>query len=123
MRVAVAADGDSIDSQVDPRFGRCPFYVVVDPETMSHESMANPGRTAAGGAGMVAAQALVKAGVSDVIARDVGPNAMTALEAAGIGAYTTSGGTVADAVKALKEGALARVSGATVSQHHGMRQG
>ncbi|MGE5485283.1 MAG: NifB/NifX family molybdenum-iron cluster-binding protein [Ignavibacteriales bacterium] len=123
MLVAVAAQGERMDSHVDPKFGRCPYFVVVDPETMKGESLPNPGAGASGGAGMSTAQALVKAGVSAVIAGNIGPNAITALSSAGIGAYIVSGGTVADAVDAYKAGTLARVERATVPQHAGVGRG
>ncbi|NPV71434.1 MAG: NifB/NifX family molybdenum-iron cluster-binding protein [Firmicutes bacterium] len=119
MKVAVPAQGKGMDSQVDPRFGRCLYFVVVDTETMRHESLPNPGVDAPGGAGMKTAQALVQAGVSAVIVGNVGPNAISALQAARIDAYSGVSGTVAEAVEAYKGGNLAPITGPTVSQHFG----
>lgn len=119
MKIAIAAQGKALDSQVDPRFGRCPYFVLVDTATMQYTSLPNPGIDAPGGAGMKTVQALVQAGVSAVIACNVGPNAIAALRAAGIGAYSAPNGTVAQAFEAFKGGRLAPMSGPTVSVHSG----
>ncbi|HHV79014.1 MAG TPA: dinitrogenase iron-molybdenum cofactor biosynthesis protein [Firmicutes bacterium] len=120
MKVAVAAQGREMNSEIDPRFGRCPYFVLVDTETMQHEWFANPGVTASGGAGMQTVQTLVKKGVSAVIVNNVGPNAIEGLKAAGIGVYSAVKGTVREAVEAFREGKLAPIEGATVFQHFGV---
>lgn len=52
MKIAVTAMGRTVNDRVDPRFGRCPFYVIVDTRTMKTEAVENTGRNLAGGAGV-----------------------------------------------------------------------
>ena len=84
MRIAVTAQGEDLDSAVDPRFGRCRSFIIVDPESDGFEVFSNEGVMASGGAGTQSAQFLADKGVDAVITGNVGPNAARALEAAGI---------------------------------------
>jgi predicted Fe-Mo cluster-binding NifX family protein len=120
MRIALTAQGMDLDSAVDLRFGRCRNFVIVDTESDKFEAFSNESVMASGGAGTQSAQFLVNKGVDVVVTGNVGPNAARALEAAGIKVYTTSSGTVRDALQAYKAGKLSTVSGATVNSHHGM---
>ncbi len=120
MRIAVTAQGADLDSAVDPRFGRCRNFVIVDSDSDGFEAFSNEGVMASGGAGTQSAQLLANKGVGAVVTGNVGPNAARALEAAGIKVYAATSGTVRDALQAYKEGRLSPVSGATVDSHHGM---
>ena len=66
MRVAVSASGPTLDSQVDPRFGRCAYFVVVDTGTMAAEAIENASVAAAQGAGIATAQMIAGKGVAAV---------------------------------------------------------
>jgi len=105
---------------MDPRFGRCRNFVIVDSDSDKFEAFSNESVTASGGAGTQSAQFLANKGVGAVITGNVGPNAARALEAAGIKVYSAASGTVRDALEAYKVGKLSPVSGATVDSHHGM---
>lgn len=106
-RVAVTVGSPGLDVEVEPKFGRAPFIVLVDPETMAWESLANPGWDARGGAGVRVAQVLSDHRVSDAVSGDFGPNAEDALEAAGIAMHRCGSGTTArKAVDLLKAGDL-----------------
>ncbi len=120
MKVAVCSTGDKLDSQLDPRFGRCAYFVLVDTDTLDSQAVENPGVMSAQGAGIQAAQLISSLGASAVIAGNLGPNAHQALAAAGIKTYGCTGKTVRDAVDALKSGALEEISGPTVGAHFGM---
>jgi len=120
MRIAVTAQGTDLDSAMDPRFGRCRSFVIADSDSEEFEAFSNDGVMASGGAGTQSAQFLANKGVDAVITGNVGPNAARALEAAGIEVYSTTAGTVRDALQAFKAGKLSAVSGATVDSHHGM---
>jgi predicted Fe-Mo cluster-binding NifX family protein len=120
MRIAVTAQGADLDSAMDPRFGRCRNFVIVDSDSDRFEAFSNESVMASGGAGTQSAQSLVNKGVDAVVTGNVGPNAARALEAAGIKVYVATSGTVRDALQAYKEGRLSPVSGATVDSHHGM---
>jgi predicted Fe-Mo cluster-binding NifX family protein len=120
MRIAVTAQGVDLDSAMDPRFGRCRNFIIVDPESDKFDAFSNESVTASGGAGTQSAQFLANQGVDAVVTGNIGPNASRALEAAGIKVYTMAGGTVRDAFQAYRAGKLSTVTGATVDSHHGM---
>lgn len=52
MKIAVTATGPSLDSQVEARFGRCAYFLIIDTETMLFEGIENPNIALGGGAGI-----------------------------------------------------------------------
>ena len=123
MKIAVTSTGNTIDSPIDPRFGRCQFFIFVDQETMECEAAENEAVMASGGAGPQAAQFVANKGVEAVLTGNVGPNAVSALKAAGIKIYIGSTGTVKETVSLFKNGQLQEVGEATVASHTGMGGG
>lgn len=105
--MAISAEGPSMESRADPRFGRCAYFVIVDTETGSYEAVPNSAAQAAGGAGIRAAEILARKGVEAVATGNVGPNAVASLEAAGITIYLGAIGTVQETLQAFREGRLA----------------
>ena len=71
MKVAVSSNGPSLDAAVDPRFGRCNYFVIVDTETMQFESLQNVSQYAAHGAGIQSAQTIAGKGVKAVLTGNV----------------------------------------------------
>ena len=123
MKLAVCAKGEGLKAEVDQRFGRCPFFVVVDTKNKGVvESLSNENAEAAGGAGPQAAQLLAGRDIEAVVLGNVGPNAVEALRAANIKAYSGVTGTIEDTLEKFLEGSLKLVSEATVSSHSGMRK-
>jgi len=120
MKIAISSTGKDIGSQIDPRFGRCQYFVFIDPETMEFEALENEGVMATGGAGVQAAQFVLQKGGNALITGNLGPNAASALSASGIKVFLVSGGTIRDVVQAYKSGSLKEASGATVPPHFGM---
>jgi predicted Fe-Mo cluster-binding NifX family protein len=106
MKVAVASTGEALNAPVDPRFGRCPYIVVVDTETMESEGHKNPGALAGTGAGIAAAQLASDAGAEAVICNVIGPHAYRALDEGGIEVYGGASGTVESTVTNLADGEL-----------------
>jgi len=123
VKVCVSAVAETLDAQVDPRFGRCPYFVVVDSETMQFEAISNMASGAMGGAGIQAAQIIAGRGVKVLITGNVGPNAFQALSASGIKIVTGAFGTVREAVEKFKKGELRETSAPTVRGHFGMGMG
>ncbi|MGM0653394.1 MAG: NifB/NifX family molybdenum-iron cluster-binding protein [Bacillota bacterium] len=123
MKLAVCAKGEGLKAEVDQRFGRCPFFVVVDTEKSEViESISNENAQAAGGAGPQAAQLLAGRNVEAVVLGNVGPNAIEALKAAKVKVYSGVTGTVEDTLKKFLEGSLKLVAEANVSSHSGMQE-
>ncbi len=122
MKIAITAKGIGMDSEIDPRFGRCGYFVIIDTETMESESIVNGSAMASGGAGPQAAQAISKIGAKVIITGNVGPNAHQTLEAAGIEIITGSKGTVSEMVERYKKGELSSSDSPTVGSHAGMNK-
>jgi predicted Fe-Mo cluster-binding NifX family protein len=123
MKVAVSSNGNNLDAQLDPRFGRCAFFLVVNPDDMSFEALNNESAAQGGGAGIQAAQFLASQGVGAVITGNCGPNAVQTLSAAGVDLFAGQAGTVKEVVEKFKKGNLRPTSEATVNSHFGMASG
>ena len=123
MKVAVSATGEDLDAQIDPRFGRCQYFIIVDVDSMKYEAVLNESAMASGGAGIQAAQSVAGMGVEAVITGNVGPNAFQTLSASGIKIVTGANGIVKDAVERYKKGELKETVTPTVGSHSGMGRG
>jgi len=109
MKIAVSASGESLDSNVDPRFGRCPYFIIVDTEDnkiKSHEVVTNEAVQAMRGAGIQAAQTVANKGAKVVITGNIGPNAFNVLSQTGIKVFTGVSGKVDEALKKYLKGEL-----------------
>lgn len=122
MRVVVSAGGEGEGAPVDPRFGRCPYFVFVDTETGDVVSRVNEAVASGHGAGVQAAQFVAQEGAEVAISGHLGPNAYQVLSAAGVKAYQSPVQTVADAIAALEAGDLSPISGPTGPAHAGSRR-
>jgi predicted Fe-Mo cluster-binding NifX family protein len=112
-----------MDASVDPRFGRCQYFVFVDSETMEYEAMPNPSIGASSGAGIQAAQTVADKGANVVITGQVGPNAIQTLGATNISVVTGASGTISDAIEQYKSGGLQQSGSPTVPAYSGMGGG
>ena len=118
MKVAVTSQGTDLEAGVDPRFGRCRYFVLVDTETGDFRAVDNAQNlNAPSGAGIQAAQNVVNLGAEAVLTGHCGPKAFGALSAAGVKVYVGVEGTVREAVKALQAGELQVSAGADVEGH------
>jgi predicted Fe-Mo cluster-binding NifX family protein len=120
MKVAVSSNGENLDAQLDPRFGRCQFFLVVNPADMSFEALNNESAAQGGGAGIQTAQFLASQGVAAVVTGNCGPNAVQTLSAAGIELFGGQAGTVREVIERFKKGNLKQTSEANVDSHFGM---
>jgi predicted Fe-Mo cluster-binding NifX family protein len=120
MKIAISATAANLDADVDPRFGRCQYFVIVNPDTMELESMENTGAMAGGGAGIATAQTIAGKGIEAVLTGNCGPNAYQVLSAAGIKVVTGVSGKVQQAVEDYKSGKLKASSQPNVPGHFGM---
>ena len=115
MKIAVSAMKPSLNSPVDPRFGRCRYLIFVDPDTMEVESMENPNLMGLGGTGPQTAQFVVSKGAGVLLTGRCGPSTQQVLSTAGVQVLTGIGGTVKQAVESYIGGALEEVPQVTVS--------
>ncbi len=105
MKIAVTAKGETLDSQLDPRFGRAQNILLVDTETLEFEVIDNnENKSAFKGAGIQAAAMICDADVQALITGFCGPNAFKTLAAAGVKVVPDQAGRVIDAVQQFKQG-------------------
>ena len=123
MKIAITATGPTLDAEVDPRFGRCQYFIIADTETMQFEAMDNSSATAAGGAGISAGQAIAGKGVQAVLTGNCGPNAHQVLSSSGIQIITGVSGKIKDAIDGYKSGKFQASAQPNVPDHFGMGGG
>lgn len=119
MKICITSVGKDLDSPVDPRFGRCANFIIVDTETMEFRVIPNMNASQMGGAGIQAAKDVVGEGVKAVISGAIGPNAIDVFNSAGIKFYNAIPGSVRDNIYAFKDGRLQSGYGPTVPGHFG----
>jgi len=122
MKVAITAVGDNLDAEVDPRFGRCNRFLIVDLRDLSYEVLPNTAQYEGHGAGISAAQTIIGKGVGAVIAGSFGPNAFRMFDAAHIPMYTFRG-KVSAAVQKLRNNQLTPIPSPTDGSHSGLVSG
>jgi predicted Fe-Mo cluster-binding NifX family protein len=123
MKIAVTAASPSLDATIDPRFGRCPYFLIVETDDMRFEAVANPSLSLGGGAGIQAAQLMAEKGVRHVLTGNCGPNAHQTLSAAGIGVIVGCSGAVRNAITEFAAGRLAATAEPNVADHFGTAAG
>jgi len=107
MKIAVTSQGRELDSQVDPRFGRGAYILIVDSETLSFEVLDNKDNVnSLKGAGIQAAANIHNKGAEVLLTGFCGPNAFKTLNAAGVKVANDASGTVREAVKSFLDGKL-----------------
>lgn len=121
MKLCISSEGATLDSRVDPRFGRCRTFIIVDTETMAFEAVDNTGTGAPGGAGIQAGQLAASRGARAVLTGNVGPNAFQTLQAGGITIYTGVSGTVREAVEGFKKERYQATGNPTAAAKAGMK--
>ena len=121
IKIGISSRGKDLDAEVDQRFGRCQYLLIIDSDTKHIESIDNQGAMASGGAGIQTAQTLARKGVDVVITGNVGPNAFQTLSAANIKIFTGATGTVSDALDKFEKGELHQANNPNVGSHFGMR--
>ena len=118
MKIAISSEGTSLESPVDPRFGRAKHFVLVDTDTgefSAHDNAQN--LNAPQGAGIQAAQTVARLDAKAVLTGHVGPKAFTTLHAANVAVYTGTSGTVKEAIDQFKSGRLIPTTKADVEGH------
>lgn len=106
MLIAVSSAGNNLDSCIDPRFGRCPYFIFVDPETLEYDAVPNPGCNAGGGSGVEAAQEVVNRGAGALITGYCGPHAFGVLAASGVKIYQAPAMIIRKALDLYRQGRL-----------------
>lgn len=118
MKVVVTAQGATLDSPIDSRFGRARYFLLIDTDTghlTAHDNVQN--LNAPQGAGIQAAQVVVQLGAEAVLTGHVGPKAFATLQAGRVAVHPGATGTVRQAVEAFRSGRLPPTAKANVEGH------
>lgn len=118
MKIAFSASGDTLDAQLDARFGRAAKFIIINSETDEFDVVDNTQNlNAAQGAGIQSAQHVVATGAVALVSGHTGPKAFKVLQAAGVEIYLSSEATVRNAYQAWKNGELKKIDAADVEGH------
>jgi len=123
MLIAVSTAEPNLNSQINPHFARCQFFLIINPETMEFEVMDNTRYMADRGAGIPSAQAIIHKGVNVVLTGKCGPNAFYTLSGAGVKVITDVSGPIPEVIKSFIEGKFQSDSQPNPSGDFGMRIG
>ena len=123
MKIAISASGPDFGASVDPRFGRCPYFLFIDIETMEFEAVENPNISSASGAGIQSAQLIANKGAKALLTGSCGPNAFQTLQAAGVQVIVGAMGSIKEAVEQYKAGKFQPIAQPNVPSHFGLGEG
>lgn len=63
MKIAITSEGNSLESKMDSRFGRCAYFAIHDTDTKTTDFFANPAKDASDGAGPKAVEFIASKGL------------------------------------------------------------
>jgi len=118
MKIALTISEKNEKSKVDPRFGRCPYFLIIDEETGEKKIIDNTKNlNAMQGAGIQSAQNLLKENPDVLITGNIGPKAFSLLSSK-VKIYLGAGGlSIEEALEKFKKGELQLASGANKPGH------
>jgi len=119
MKITITSTGETLDSQVDPRFGRAAYFLIGDSKANEFKAVKNENVAAGGGAGISSGKLVTDAGVEAVLTGNCGPNAERTLRTANVKLYIGAKGTVAEAIELFRSGKLTEAEGPNVPSHSG----
>ncbi len=116
MKVCISLSGKTLDSLIDFRFGRCPYFLVVNLKDKNKVKVVKNSATKAfRGAGISAAQLVADLGVGVVITGNIGPNAFSVLQSVGVKIFQGANITAKEAIEKFKKNELLEITAATGS--------
>ena len=104
MKLAISAIEGHINAEVDPRFGRAAYFLIVDTDTMAVKAIRNPNLEALLGAGIQSAELVAREGAEVVLTGECGVHAFAALSRLGVKVVTGVTGRVSDAIRTFTQG-------------------
>ena len=117
-KIAFTTAGQGLDAALDQRFGRAANFLIYDTDQKSTRIIENQqGRSAAQGAGIQAAETIVRAGVDTLVTGHCGPKAFKVLDAAGVRVFNCCAATVDEALHELRAGRLIAAENSDVEGH------
>ncbi len=118
MKIAVTSQGTSLDAEIDPRFGRAAYILIVDTDTLAFEVVDNSiNVNAFKGAGIKAATTVFEKGAKVLLTGYCGPKAFQTFEAVGVKVVSDIAGTVEEVVMNFKNGKFEYTDAANAEAH------
>ncbi|ACN14660.1 hypothetical protein HRM2_15510 [Desulforapulum autotrophicum HRM2] len=113
MKLCITAAGKSIDANIDTRFGRAPWFLIVDTDTGTIiEAVENTAVAQGQGAGIAATKLVTAKNIDAVLTGTVGPNAAQLFQTTGVSVFegVSSQDTVEQALAKFKQGAFGKTT-------------
>ena len=117
MKIFITATGKTVKDNVDPKFGRCDYYLIYDTETKSVDAKENPYKTGQSSVGISLAQTVINSGAKIAISTNFGPNAYRVLKEGEISMYKAASEiSIEQAIANYLNGELEEVKVATTHE-------
>jgi predicted Fe-Mo cluster-binding NifX family protein len=123
MKIAISSTGKTLDNEIDAKFGRCAYFLIVEVEKNEIKNfnvIENTAKAQMGGAGITAGEIVANQKPDVVITVNLGPRAFSVFKQFGIKVYKGQG-KIKDVVQKFIEGKLEEISNATGPQHEGLK--
>jgi len=123
MKIAISSTGNNLESEVDARFGRCSYFLIVEIENneiKDFKAIENTAKAQMGGAGITAGEIVAKQKVDAIITVNLGPRAFSVFEQFKIKIYQGEG-KIKKAVQDFLDGNLKELTNANGPQHVGLK--
>ena len=123
MKIAISSTGKSIEDEVDARFGRCAYFLIVeieDKKVKDVKAIENTAKSQMGGAGITAGEIVANKKVDAVVTINLGPRAFSVFEQFGVKVYQGQG-KIKEVVQDLIDNKLKEMKNATGPQHAGLK--
>jgi len=116
MKIAISTTSGGLEDKISEVFGRAESFTIVeveDGEIKNVEVVKNEFAEKEGGVGASVSQFLVDKGVEVVLTENIGPNALTVLNSAGVKVYRAGGLNVKEAIEKFLKGELEQITSPT----------
>ena len=121
MKIAISSTGKTLESEVDSKFGRCKYFLIIEIENKKIKDfkvVENTAKAQAGGAGIGAGEIIANQKVDSIITVNLGPRAFSIFDQFKIKVYHGEG-KIKEVVENFANGKLKKLSNSNASQHHG----
>ena len=111
MKIAISSTGKDLESEIDSKFGKCPYFLIVEIENKEIRNVRTIKNTAAGQrgkAGITSAEIIAKEKVEVLITTNLGPRAFSIFEQFGIKIYQGEG-KINDTIQKFIKGGLVKI--------------